>query len=133
MDGPSQNGGPVLFSTFGQHEAASSSSPSVSPAPASNGSMQEAVEDADDDCDKRERSEKDLPEAAVVDDEKKVEEEKREKEWWEKTWYEPDPVRTGRFTEAGDSGTVTGFKMKRLKIKVGRIKLKIFDSIKKSF
>ena len=120
MDGPSQNGGPVLFSTFGQHEVASS--PSVSPAPASNGSMQEAVEDADDDCDKRERSEEDLPEAAAgVDDEKKVEEEKREKEWWEKTWYEPDPVRTGRFTEAGDSGTVTGFKMKRLKIKVGRI------------
>ena len=122
MDGPSQNGGPVLFSTFGQHDAASSSSsPSVSPAPASIGSLQEAVEDADDDCDKREKSEKDLPEAAGVDDEKKVEEEKREKEWWERTWFEPDPVRTGRFTEAGDSGTVTGFKMKRLKIKVGRI------------
>ena len=117
MDGPSQNGGPVLFSTFGQHEAASS--PSVSPAPASNGSMQEVVEDAYDDCDKRERSEKDLPEAAGVEDEKKVEE-KQEKEWWEKTWFEPDPVRTGRFTEAGDSGTVTGFKMKKLKIKVGR-------------
>ena len=122
MDGPSQNGGPVLFSTFGQHEAASS--PSVSPAPASNGSQQgagaETVEDADDDCDNRERSEEILPEAAGVEDEKKEEEEKREKEWWEKTWFEPDPVRTGRFTEAGDSGTVTGFKMKKLKIKVGR-------------
>ena len=118
MDGPSQNGGPVLFSTFGQHEAASS--PSVSPAPASNGSLQ----DADDVCDNRERSEEDLPEAAGVEDEKKEEEEKREKEWWERTWFEPDPVRTGRFTEAGDSGTVTGFKMKRLKIKVGQ---KIFD------
>ena len=116
MDGPSQNGGPVLFSTFGQHEAASS--PSVSPAPASNGA--EPLEDADDDCDKRERSEDDPPEAAGVDDEKKVEEEKREKEWWERTWFEPDPVRTGRFVEAGESGTVTGFKMKRLKIKVGR-------------
>ena len=84
--------------------------------------MQEAVEDADDDCDKREGSEEDLPKAAAgIDDEKKVEEEKREKEWWERTWFEPDPVRTGRFTEARESGTVTGFKMKRLKIKVGQI------------